>query len=306
MGTWEAELGNSLKHGSWPNPFRNMVKRIDVLACEDTFQAMVEMYALGFGNWWWSSFIPSPVEITRKTFTGGYKCGFYGKTKWRSPIDIIWKDGRTSRMLMQISSPITRTLFYIWASETVLDFMSTWSSLQLAMEKCNRNQNETLLRDASAPMQNSIPDGAPVFAEVIYDPKDRATPNDCIIGVDETAFYSAYAFGYFESTSGIYDDCKVGIAVNGEIEWVDVGHVDAYEVKAWSCNVEGTREGFVDLQPRFSEVLTNGLVLKGRFVLTRFTAYISPIPFETPPAKPPIIVPDKPYEFCDAFTPPYI
>jgi len=152
MSMWDLVSGgaNDFKDRgfrSWPNPFDGMMQDIEVLACQDTWQARIKMYGTAFGNWFWTNIVPSPVEITRKTLTGGYKCGFYFKTKWGSPIDIIWKDGSVSEMLLEISRPFVEVLFYMWAAESLFSALDTYQSIIYAMAKCGHDHDECLLAD---------------------------------------------------------------------------------------------------------------------------------------------------------------
>jgi len=298
---WEnslKETKESVMHGAWPNPFRNMIKRIDVLACEDTWLAMVEMVGLAAVEFFWTHFVPSPVEITRKVALGSYKCGFFSPIKVKSPIDIIWRDGRTSRMLLQIATPVTTGLFYWWAQDTFRDALSTFHSLQIASEMCDEDENETILRDGSAPMQTNPSLGSPAFATVMWDPKDRAIENDCIIYEPDPCSGSCYAFGYFESLSATYDNCRVGMRVNGTVqEWVDIGHVEPFEVKPYFVSAWGSGTS-LNFQPEFFANMTPGGVIRGRFVLTRMIARIVQPP-EGPDLNRPLHdVPEKEWEFC--------
>jgi len=134
----------------WPNPFTGMVKDIDVLACQDTWQAKVTMYGGVIGNWFWSNFVPSPVEITRKTLTGSYKCGFYFLPEFGSPIDVIPGVEGAGEMLLEISSPAVELLFYIWAAETVFSGLDAWQSIIYAQAKCGLDHDECLLMDGEA------------------------------------------------------------------------------------------------------------------------------------------------------------
>lgn len=177
MSVYEAVDGVYRKYNHWPDPFRNLVKRIDVLACEDTWQAKVEMYGIGFGQWAFSSFIPSPVELTRKTITGGYKCGFYFKTKIKSPLDIIWADESVSTMLMEIARPFVTTLFLIWGISTAVEALSTWSTIIYAGQKCGATTNEILWDSGVAVMPLGHTEGSAGFFHILWDPHNRAEPN---------------------------------------------------------------------------------------------------------------------------------
>jgi len=272
VSNWMKETGQYVwKYHSWPNPFRNAVKRIDVLACEDTWQAMVEMYFDAFGFWFWSSFVPSPVELTRKTLTGSYKCGFYLKTRFRSPLDIVWRDGRTSQMLMEVLRPVATGLFYIWAAETTLEAMSTWSSITYAMERCDLENNECLLRDGLSPMPQGLHSGNSAFMSVIYDPQGWAVPNDGAIDCGESFHVTAHAVGYFETNGHGIEGAKISLYNGTEIvAEKEYGHIEAGDVFAWSIEYDGPVTNNV-LAPYYTADVTPSPVIPAAFICTRFT-----------------------------------
>lgn len=273
MSNWVKETGQHvIKYHSWPNPFRNAVKRIDVLACEDTWQAMIELYAIGFGNWFWSSFVPSPVELTRKTLTGSYKCGFYMKTKFRSPLDIVWKDGRTSLALMEIVRPIVTGLFYMWAAETIFEAMSTWTSITYAMEMCELENNECLLRDGQSPMPTGLHSGNSAFMTAIYDPRHMGVYNDGAIDVGVSNHTKAFACGYIFPEGHAIQDCVIRL-MNGTTVLAedDLGSFGGDEVKAWSLSWDGPLQSNV-IQPIYTANVLPTPVVPALFICTRFTA----------------------------------
>lgn len=179
-GAWDEFKDRGFK--SWPNPFDGMMKDIQVLACQDTWQARVKMYGITFADWFWTNIVPSPVEITRKTITGSYKCGFYFNTKWGSPVDIPWEDSAVSEMLLEITNPAVTALFFIWAGETAFDAVSRAQSIAYAMEKCDDDGLECLLMDGlGEAFAGGAPNGTPNAYTVLQDKHHRyASPGGAI------------------------------------------------------------------------------------------------------------------------------
>jgi len=306
VGNFTHQIPNSAKHGRWPDPFRNAIKKIDVLACEDTWMAEFEMWTLTIADFFWSHLVPGPFEIIRKTATGGYKCGFYFGSKWRSPIDIIWRDARTSRALGQIVRPVTTGFFYVWAAGSAIDALNTWHSLQLKQEMCEANGNETILRDASGHLITGHNEGAPVFSTVVYDPQNRATPTSTIVQFTDPCEYVAYAYGYIESQSAEVTNCRVKVdATQSPDAWFDVPDTPSFGVTAWEANVRGSGPSVV-IQPQFECDVGPGGIFKARVICTRLIVTIVPVSFPIPHDN--LIGPgtDKPHEFCEAFEPPYV
>jgi len=293
--SWESEAGNIVKYGHWPNPFRNMVSQIDVLACEGTWEAMFTMYGIGLGNWFWSNFIPSPYEITRKVFTGSYKCGFYFGPKIKSPLDLVWRNGTASQALGSMLAPVTRGLFYLWAGQTIWEGLSTWQSMMYAMEICDWDGNTTTLRDSHAPIASPFSGGTPVFATVMYDPRGRAQPNNTGVQVGEEVVFQCHFIGQFVSSIDTLTNCKVGINVNGFVQnLTSVGDCGPGEVLPFAISVSG-HEDFLNTVPYF-ECNSNDISITGsdlhcnRFIVN---AWPPSSPFQFPQ---PLIVPPPPVD----------
>lgn len=299
--SWESELGHIVKYNHWPNPFRNMVKSINVLACEGTWEAMIEMYAVAFGNWFWSNFVPSPFEITRKVFTGSYKCGFYFGPKVKSPLDFVWEDGETSRALGSILRPVTQGLFYMWAGQTIWEALQTWQSLLYAMEMCDWDGNTTTMADASAPINTHHVSGSPAFANVIWDPRSRAEPNNTQVIVSYETVWQCHFVGYFVSSGDVLTNCKVGFTINGvQQQLTPVADVGAGQVKAFAITVEGTSPILV-AQPYFECDSNQAGVLPSDLLCSRFIVNAWPpnFPMDFPapitPGSLPVVT------FCDYY-----
>jgi hypothetical protein len=156
----------------FPNPFRNAVKRVRQLACEETVQAKIAMVVAGFGFWWFSNFVPQPTEIVRKTATGSYKCGFFFAPELPSPLD-LWPGPDATVAFAEMVRPFITPLFYIWATETLFSALDTWQSMVYAMDMCDIEKNETLLAEGVGDMHFQTGVGSPGFYDVLYDPLPR-------------------------------------------------------------------------------------------------------------------------------------
>jgi len=129
MSTWTTIQGLTERFPAWPNPFNCGIKKQTSWQCGNRVIIDVELVAGCLASFFFQNFIPSFNELARKFVAGSYKCGFYLGTEAKSPLDIIWKDGSVSRVVGEIVAPFARGLFYWWATETIFDAISLWSSL---------------------------------------------------------------------------------------------------------------------------------------------------------------------------------
>jgi len=298
--TWLRETGQyALKYHSWPNPFRNGVRQIEVLACEDTWQAKITMFKNAFGFWAFDSFVPSPVELTRKFALGSYKCGFYLPVRIPSPLNIIWADGSVAQMLLEIARPVTTGLFYMWAMETAWSALSTWSSIQYAMEMCEQDRYGCLLRDGSAPMINGEHFGGPAFSEIIWDPLGVADPNDMAIAIEETSNVRANAFGYAECRGHTINSITIALEdSNGPLATVGPFSGSGSDVIPWSIEWAGVHDAGAIFIVAYWNIEPAGII-SAELVGTRLTVN------QRPPSIPnggPVLQqgpPFSPYPPCD-------
>jgi len=227
------------KYTRWPNPFTMLMKSLHVTACEHKWQALVEFYGLSALSFFFTTFVPSPVEITRKATMGGYKCGFYLAPNQKSPIDLIWTDGRASKALLEIARPATSAIFYWWAAETAWLALNTTSSLILADEFCDLNGNECLLRDGDLLVPGSAGDfesGAALYEE-IYDPKNRYPQLGYFMEFYDVAFASVMAVGYIDSQASSMSNVWVGIKwADEEPDWQSIGDIGANKIVKFSVS----------------------------------------------------------------------
>lgn len=218
---------------SWPDPTAGFVKDIEVLACQDTFQAKVTMYGMAAAHWFWTNFIPSPVEITRKTLVGGYKCGFYLGLKWGSPIDTVFRAPGLSQMLLEISRPAVTGLFYLWAFDTLYSGLQTWQSLVYAGLMCDTDHSECVLANGVGNYYaGGAYNGTPNAYDTLQDPTDMYTSP----GGDVVTFAPGYlrldAFGTVYAGSAPVTHCAIGFykgtdPLNGQGAQLNVGAISA-------------------------------------------------------------------------------
>jgi len=263
----------AIKHRSWPNPFHNSVKNISVLACEDTWQAKVEMYFQGFGNWFWSSLVPSPVELTRKFVAGSYKCGFYHLPGTASPIDIIWRDGKTSQVFMEIASPITTALFYIWAGSTAFEFLNTWSSLIHAQQMCDVTGAECLLSNGGAPIGGGTHHelGDCALYSVIYDPRDRYPELGGGPADDFDSNFSATAVGQVVVASAQLNNFNIWIYAGSDFQKQSLGSLSPGSVHSFSVTGSGNIQAQQAVVVRFECDVVGDTIIPAQVQVNRFT-----------------------------------
>lgn len=306
-GTFEGAVINSIRYGRWPDPFRNMLKRIDVLACEDTWQAQFTMYALAFGHWFWSNYIPGPWELTRKTFAGSYRCGFYRAGKVRSPLNIVWRDGRTARALGEIIRPVATGAFWVWNIGSKWEALKTWESLQIKQELCDENQNSSLMRDSEALFTTTgHKEGPPALGAIIYDPKSRMNENITLCEYGFPCRWTAHAYGYFVSLSAQLNNCSAKIDTgSGSDPWIPFGNAAPFEALPFDVHIQGEGSAAI-LQLQMAFDVVGGALLKARFHCVRFTCNITDLNEPDPGLSLPVPEPEKPWELCEAFSPPYV
>jgi len=137
----------------WPTPM-NFQARITQLACEPTWQAKIEMYATGALWFFWTNVIPSPVEITRKLFLGGYKCGFYIPIRIKSPLNFFIGAGGT-QFLAELAAPITRALWMWWVASSLFSALDIWQTVTMLEDECQTNGFNVLLANGGGAVNGS-------------------------------------------------------------------------------------------------------------------------------------------------------
>lgn len=161
------------QYTKWANPFKNGVKRFEQASCEGEDLFDITMWYPTVGNWFFTSFVPSPVEIFRKTVTGGYKCGFYLKTKQKAPLDIIWRNGDATRFLAKVARLPVTTAYYMWGQQTLWSGLATWQSLIYKGYSCDGDDFTCITADGAANISVG-PDGSGnmPWGLSVFDPND--------------------------------------------------------------------------------------------------------------------------------------
>jgi len=289
MSMWQSVQGASKsagKYTSWPNPFKNAVKKIDVLACEKVWQARVEMWGIASANWAWSSFIPSPVEISRKFIAGSYKCGFYFTRGTGSPLDLIWKDGRASAVLLEMASPLTKALFYWWAAETAWSALDTWQSIIHKGELCDTLGHETMLMNGVGTFPGGSGDrlGSAGLYEVLYDPMHRYGALGGGVNIAPAQAVTASACGYMVAQGSTLTNVEVWVQMGNLVTaHALIGSVPPFTATPFSVSWEtGSFAGNVSVS--FSCHVEGLTILPNHIDVTRFTV-TADAPDDRPPGE---------------------
>lgn len=275
---------NAVRNRSWPNPFKNSLKNIDVVACEHTWQALIEFAFQGFGEWAFSAFVPSPVELTRKFVAGSYKCGFYSLPGFASPLDIIWRDASTSQVFAEIASPLTKSLFYFWAGSTAFSFLNTWSTLIHRGAMCEANGNECLLAEGVAvfPGGDHHDVGEAGLYGVIYDPKSRYPQLGGGPADNFDSYCSATAVGQFITNGSSLSNIGVWIYSGSEGQRASLGSMPPNSVKPFSVSFAGNVQQQQPITVRYECDVQGTTILPNLMQVNRFSTSFG-APKEPPP-----------------------
>jgi len=213
-----------VKFNHWPQPF-NFLKNARVLVCnEDTFIVELQFAFNLFAYFFFTQLIPSPREIERKTFTGGYRCGFYLDIKVKSPIEIIWGQG-TARMIAEISRPFTTGLFYWWGMGAIFEAFGIWQTLMFRQLLCDPFIGDVLRRDDIMSWPPGDNEGVPGLGELVWDPYHLCGPSQPFIEFPPGGWhvYAVWMFnagptGLTNVKTGWFDgDNVVGLTSHGDV-----------------------------------------------------------------------------------------
>jgi len=223
----------------WPNPFP-YVKDVQTLACSPKQLVRIAMWGEQIGRWAWSSFIPSPVELIRKTSSGSYKCGFYLLSDVPSPLDIIWQDKSASAAIAEIAAPVTTALFALWATQTAISFLDMAHTLYLMMEKCQEDENEGVMADGNANFAADHEVGTTPFYTMLWDPTGLGEPIDGAWGYPAGPV-SIEAFGTISCAAGLITDVQVSILAGGvQYDVQHLGGIGPGGVLTYNVSMAGT------------------------------------------------------------------
>lgn len=197
----------------WNKPFNNVISWEKLLCTDDRMLIKVELAAEEFTKWFASQIIPSPYELARKTFTGGYRCGFYFDTKVKSPVEIIWGEG-TAKMIGEIFRPVGVTFMYMWLTQIEIDALSAWTSWLYRESFCTKPLGNFLVENKAAPVPAGHAAGSVPGGTVEFD------PFHCVTGGDTAYLYEAGPVKFtsafiFETGSRPLHNIRVGHLVDG-------------------------------------------------------------------------------------------
>lgn len=205
----------------WPDPTKNWAKSMRVLACQDTFQAKVDFFALGAMSFFWTTAIPQPNEIVRKTVSGSYNCGFYFGLKFPSPLE-LFLDTRTVQAFAEMLRPATTGLWALWAIGSYADAISQWQQMMGMFQDCENLHGECLIKDGVGDLYGSDPDGSPGFFIDIYDPYNMHDGSSSSVVLSIPRGVQMDAWGWF-STGG------------STVDWVEI-----YFIKGGTSPIPGS------------------------------------------------------------------
>jgi len=233
---------NPLGFKNWPNPM-NYITGINVLQCQNGWVAEIIFATAAFANFFWTSFIPSPSELFRKTFFGGYRCGFYNKAIKFAPMDILWGQG-TARMLASIASPPVTAVFYWWVSETAAGFLAVWSSIIFREELCEDDPYDAAaVHTHSGLMVNDI-EGYLSLGEIVYNHTGLMEPGGVRYEVPPDDYWTARAYGLLLAAPGKSGTVRVAIRTTDGTEvsstTLQLGNTEDLK---WSLGASGQAGG---------------------------------------------------------------
>lgn len=208
----------------WPSPF-NFVKRINVLVCnQDTWIAEIELAFTMAAYFFWTNVVPSPRELERKSFTGGYRCGFYIDVGVKSPVEILFGEG-TARMIAEIASPFAQGLFWFWAEGALLDVFAMWETLLYPQLVCDPPTGTAARKNDIAEIPPGHTTGVPGLGTEVYNHLHLAEDNHPIMNFPPGGQSCFCAWLFNAGPSGL-TNVKTGWQVNGVVQdLVDHGNV---------------------------------------------------------------------------------
>jgi len=236
----------------WPNPFGGAVAAVNEMACEHTWQATVAFIGVNAANFFYSNFIPSPVEITRKAVFGQYKCGtYFVPHKQKGLMSLLWADPRAGRVAIEIAGPLTKGLFYWWAAETAIGALQLWSSMIYQSEVCDPTGRECLLANGQAAWGGGTShiEGGPVLYSVLYDPQNRYPFGGAAIDIPGNFHVTAQSFGYIQMAASTLHNATVAMRVDGvDYGSYGLGDLAPASITPWSASFSGNAS-FTTISP---------------------------------------------------------
>lgn len=183
----------------WPGTPNFVVER-DIWACEDGWWAYIKFSQYAILNFFWTSTIPSPVEVERKIFLGSYKCGFYLFPKFKSPLTVFIGDDGVS-MLVKFTRPLTTALFWWWVAETLWSAVDTIQTIAYKEEFCDNLSKVFAGDDALTTFSVNSPGANVGLWDPITDPEGLCPINCAGINIPAGPFAANFS-AHFEVAEG--------------------------------------------------------------------------------------------------------
>lgn len=242
---WDTISGYSSKainFNHWPQPF-NFLRNAKVLMCnQDYWLAEFEFAFDLLADFFWTNLVPSPREIERKVFTGGYRCGFYLDVGIKSPLEIVFGNG-TSRMVGEIAAPFARGLFYWWAAETAIDAFALWQTVMFPQLLCDPFVGVVLRSNDRATIAPGHAEGSPGLGNLLYDPLGICGPSQPIVSFPPGTQTMYCAWLFTAGPTGLF---------NIQTGWDDGGNI--IEVENHGSLLPGAQKAVIRQYSAFSPV----------------------------------------------------
>jgi len=222
VGTWQSVKQNVREAASWnhwPIP-PNWVTDIRTLVCND--QTLIVQIKLAFAlsmEMFFTELFPSPREIERKFFTGGYRCGFVLDVKVKSPIEIIFGKG-TATMIAEMARPAITGLYYFWMEQTAISALSRFMTVIYPELFCEAGIGDGLRKADRAPFGAGHIEGVPGLGVEIFDYKNLLPANAAIADFP-AGYWHAYAAWFINPSPWPLTGLKLGIRDLGGLDYFD-------------------------------------------------------------------------------------
>lgn len=222
----------------WP-PLHNWVKDIRTLVCDD--QTMLVQVKLAFAlsmEMFFTNFLPSPREVERKFFTGGYRCGHILNVPLKSPVEILFGKG-TNTIIAEIARPAVTALYYFWLQQTTITALSMFTTLIYPMAFCEENIGDAYRRNDRASLGGGHIEGVPGLGVLIFDYYDICTANAAIASFPP-GYWSVTAVWVVNPSPWPTTNLVLGIRDLGGIDYFE--HFDDQDAgfgQQWISNAGG-------------------------------------------------------------------
>jgi len=216
---WESMKNQTAKVAGWnrwPAP-HNWITDIKVLVCnQDTVIMQIKLAFALAAEMFWTSFVPSPREVERKFFTGGYRCGFYLDVKFKSPVEIIFGRG-TSTVIAEVARPFATGLFYFWLQQTAITALSSFTTLIYPMLYCEDGIGDGLRRGDRGSISQGSQEGCPGLGVYMFDRWGFMNLTDAGVFLPP-GYFHVYVAWFVEPSGNPFTHLNLGLGLNG-VAW---------------------------------------------------------------------------------------